>query len=392
MQEIIIILLALCLIGLIITIALLLSRKRLSSDNDFNESLNDVRKSLNDTIINFSRQINDSMAESRIKTTKDINEYRDSINEKLQNEFKVLNESVAKSMEEINHRVELRLNQGFEKNNKTFEDITNRMAVIDKAQENITKLSSDVVSLQNVLTNNQARGAFGEHQLNQILFSAYGENNRIYQTQYTMKELASGEKVRADAVIFMPEPHNIVCIDSKFPFSAYSRLFEKHSEEEEVSILREFKAEVKKHIEDISRKYIIPNKTAEYAVMFVASDGILAIIHTKCPELIELAQNKSVLIVSPTTIFPLLQTYKMVYIDHERNKNAKEISEQIKLLNKDFIKVGSEWDKINKGINSLHKNSEDFDKRVNRISDKFEKIKIADFDEDERVIENKEEE
>lgn len=390
MDTLLIILVSLCLLAAIIIIILLLTgpTRHQNVVNNSDESLQKIVQAMQNTLLSFNTNILNSLSNNRLTTTKDIHDYQESINFKLQEQFKLLNETVEKRLEMINTKVEDRLTKGFEKNNATFQSISDRMAIIDQAQANITKLSTEVVGLQDVLTNNQARGAFGEQQLYQILYAAYGENPKIYKTQYTLKK-GKGEQrdVKPDVAIFMPEPHNVLCIDSKFPFSAYSKLFDKQESVEEAEIMKSFKKEVVNHIDTVANKYIIPNKTADYAIMFVPSDGILALIHSKCQDLVERAQNKNVLIVSPTTIFPLLQTYKMVYIDHERNLNVKQITEQIALLNKDFTKLDSEWGTINKGITSLYHNSDTFDQRVNRITNKFKKIKVADMSSE--MIENK---
>lgn len=412
MEIYIIILSAINILLIIFLIYIFLRKSNKNSSNtnnivEINESLDKVkdylRESLSNTLLNFDKRITDSlqqnmksstndMSEYRLKTTNDFIDFQEKINKKLQEQFKILNDSVEQRMTLINNKVDERLEKGFEKSNETFKNIIERMAVIDKAQQNITTLSNEMMGLQQILTNNQARGSFGEYQLNQILFSAYGENEKMYKIQYTIREQKNKEAVRADAAVFMPSPHNVVCIDSKFPFSSYSKLFDEKVDEDEDKIIADFKKEVKKHINDISSKYIIEGITADYAIMFVASDGILALIHSKCPDIVELAQQKSVLIVSPTTIFPLLQTYRMLFIDYERSKNAKEISYQISLLNKEFGKIETDWDKINNNIGKLYQQSESFDKRVDVITKKFNKIKSVDFTKEEQVIEQEQKE
>lgn len=391
-------LIALGVINLVLIVVLVLfvvMRKPVTSNvGEIDLKLDSVKDNLRDaitkTMLNFNESVNTKLIESMRNSNKDLTEFKEKstqdfiklqegINNKLQEQFKVLNVEVEKRMTMINEKVETRLTAGLEKSNKTFETIVERMAIIDKAQANITNLSSEMVSLQNVLSNNQSRGAFGEYQLNQILMSAYGENEKLYRTQYEIKEKKGGEKVRADAIIFLPEPHHLVAIDSKFPFSSFSKLLDKLEPTEEVELLKSFKSEVKKHITDIADKYIVAGKTADYALMFVASDGVLAMLHSKAKEIVEHALSKNVVIVSPTTIYPLLQSLRVLFYDYERAKSAKEITFQLGLLNKDFGRLAADWNDVNATIARLGKQGEKFDARVNRLTVNFTKIKTVDF-------------
>jgi DNA recombination protein RmuC len=396
MDLMLIILVTLNLVIVVGLVIFLFNRKPANNTNlgDLDIKLDSVKDNLRDaitkTMLNFNESVNSKLIESMRNSNKDLTEFKekstqdfvklqDGINNKLQEQFKVLNIEVEKRMTMINEKVELRLTAGLEKSNKTFETIVERMAIIDKAQTNITNLSSEMVSLQNVLSNNQSRGAFGEYQLNQILMSAYGENDKLYKTQYEIKEKKGGEKVRADAIIFLPEPHHLVAIDSKFPFSSFSKLLDKLEPEVEVELLKSFKSEVKKHITDVADKYIVAGKTADYALMFVASDGVLAMLHSKAKDIIDHALAKNVVIVSPTTIYPLLQSLRVLFYDYERAKSAKEITYQLGLLNKDFGKLATDWNDVNATIARLGRQGERFDDRVNRLTENFTKIKTVNF-------------
>ncbi|HKL47839.1 MAG TPA: DNA recombination protein RmuC, partial [Candidatus Izemoplasmatales bacterium] len=227
---------------------------------------------------------------------------------------------------------------------------------------------------QNILSNNQSRGAYGEYQLNQLLYSVYGQNKKLYQTQYTIKDRQ--KSVRVDAVIFMPKPNEMIAIDSKFPYASYSKLFndntlEKDAEDKMVS---QFGRDVKKHITDVAKKYIMPPKTTDYALMFVPSDGILSLLHSKLQNVIEYARDKSITIVSPTTIIPLLSSFKAFVIDYERSKHMEKINTELLKLGKDFKKFGGEWAKLNRAIQTVKNDSDRFDTRVERIHSKFESI------------------
>ncbi|MBN2540888.1 MAG: DNA recombination protein RmuC [Bacilli bacterium] len=344
------------------------------------ESMLDFNKAVSEQLQKQSESSSENITEFRLNVNKELVNFQEKIKENLNKDFSSLNESVEKKMFEINSKVEERLSKGFHDTNETFTKIAERVQVIDDAQKKIQNLSEEMVSLQTILSNNQARGSFGEYQLNQLLLSVFGDNKRLYDTQYTFKETKDGP-VRADAVIFLPEPKGMIAIDSKFPYSSYAKLFDNKdlSKQEEESLISSFGQEVKKHITDIAKKYIITGVTTEYAIMFVPSDGILALLHSKLLNVVEYARNKNVTIVSPTTLVPLLSSFQAIIIDFEYNKHTKEIIDQLKKLKKDFRIFGDEWSKLNRTIETLQKDTDKVNTRVERLSDKFKDIDKVEF-------------
>lgn len=366
---------------------------------------NSLTKNVYESMLKFSQEVNDQLrkqtdmsndniTEFRINVNKELVSFQEKIKESLGKDFTVLNESVEKKMFEINSKVEDRLSKGFKDTNETFTKIAERVQVIDDAQKKIQSLSEEMVSLQSILSNNQARGSFGEYQLNQLLLSVFGENKRLYDTQYTFKDTKDGP-VRADAVVFLPEPKGMIAIDSKFPYSSYSKLFDNKGleKEEEEKLISDFGREVKKHITDIASKYIIHGVTTEYAIMFVPSDGILALLHSRLIAVVEYARNKNVTIVSPTTLIPMLSSFQAILIDYEYNLHTKEIIDQLKKMKKDFRIFGDEWAKLNRTIDTLGKDRDKVSTRVDRLSSKFEDIDKVDFIDvnSENSLENSEE-
>jgi len=222
--------------------------------------------------------------------------------------------------------------------------------------------------------------------LNQLLLSVFGENDRLYQTQYTILK-DKNETYRADAVIFMPKPNGMVAIDSKFPYSSYSKLFDNNelTKEENDRLISDFGREVKKHITDIANKYIVTGITSDYAIMFVPSDGILALLHSKLVTIIEYARNKNITIVSPTTLIPLLSSFQAVAIDFERSKHTKEIIEQLKKLKINFRIFGDEWSKLNRSIDTLRKDGDKVNNRVEKLNTRFHDIDKVNFLEEPKV-------
>lgn len=365
-----------------------------------------VSLSIFESIMKFNDQVNAKLMDNNQKSAENITAFRISVNSelagfqekismRLNTSFQGLNDAIEKRMGLINEKVEDRLSKGFIETNQTFLQIAERVKVIDDAQKNIQGLSNEMIGLQKILTNNQSRGSFGEYQLNQLLYSVFGENKKLYDIQYTIPEArGKREKVRADAVVFMPAPNGMIAVDSKFPFSAYAKLFDNKelSKEEEEKTIQLFGADVKKHITEIAAKYIIPGITADYALMFVASDGILALLHSKLTNVVEYARAKNITIVSPTTLIPLLSSYRAVSIDYERSKYTAEINRELLNLNKEFEKFNADWMRLNENIQKLTKQSFDVNSRVEKITTKFGRIKNVDLPEGElpKAIEGEE--
>lgn len=289
----------------------------------------------------------------------------------LNENFSSLNERISTNLDKINMRVEERLNEGFEKTNKTFVNILERLSKIDEAQKKIDSLSTNIVSLQDVLTDKKSRGTFGEVQLNHILTSVFGEkNNKIFELQ---KKLTNG--TIADAVLYIPEPVGMLCVDSKFPLENYQRMIDKNIADSERKIYeRDFKTNVKKHINDISSKYIINGVTSEQSIMFLPAEAIFAEINAYHQDLIDYASEKKVWIASPTTLMSVMSTVQVVLRNMEREKYAGIIHDELNKLGKEFKLYKDRWDSLAKDIKKV---SDDVDKihiTSNKIEKKFDRI------------------
>lgn len=345
----------------------------------------------NDIEMSMGKQMKELLAENNKNSEANnakLERFQNNIQESLNKRFDALNLQMDNKLKDINKKVDERLEQGFKNTTETMAQVRERLQAIDDAQKNIENLSKDVVSLKNVLEGNQTRGQYGEFQLGMILNSVFNGATHCYEEQYTLKKGRDGNDVRADAVVFMPEPNKMICIDSKFPFQDYSKIFESDKDEEKNQYRKAFKEDVKKHIRDISDKYIIDGMTAPEAIMFVPNDGVFAYIHQEFEDIIELAQQKRVILTSPSTLRPILVTINMVRIEVQRNKHIKEISNQLVRLGKDFRLFSEEWSKLSKSIDTIAERNNKLDKRVNRINSHFESISTAD---DLDAIEAKEE-
>jgi len=263
------------------------------------------------------------------------------------------------------------LNEGFEKTNKTFTNIVERLTKIDEAQKNIDKLSTEVVSLQHLLTDKKARGTFGGVQLNHILSSIFGEGNKkVYDTQVT---LSNGKMV--DALLYLPEEMGNLAIDSKFPLENYQRMVDRELTERERELAgRTFKQDMKKHIDAIATKYIIPTETSDQAVLFVPAEAVFAEINAYHQDIVDYAQRKRVWIASPTTLMSLLTTVQVLLRNVERDKYAKVIQEELIRLGAEFNRYQDRWDKLSRNIDTINKSVKEIHTTSNKIGKRFQEI------------------
>lgn len=341
----------------------------------------------NDIELSVAKQMKE-IAEHDNKTNELNNEklerFQQNIAESINKRFDSLNEQMTLKMSEINKKVDQQLEQGFKTTTESMSQVRERLKVIDEAQKNIESLSKDVVSLKNVLENNQNRGQYGEYQLSMVLHNVFGDTIGCYKEQYTIKNAKDEEnKVRADAVVFMPEPNKMICIDSKFPFATYARLFETTDEKEKEDLQKLFVSDVKKHITTIKNKYIIDGKTAPQAIMFIPNDGIFAYIYQNCESVVEYARQCEVILTSPSTLPAILVTINMIRIEGERAKNVREITNQLVKLGKEFGMFSKEWETFSTQLGRASSSKDKLDNRVNKINNKFEALKISDTKYDE---------
>ena len=387
MEIITLIVACLALVAVIIAIVLIVrnSNKKIEAPQLDLKEIGALQQQLNSLTDQLKTNIKLSVSEEMNKILEQSGKNSEANNEKLErfqknitdslaNRFDALNKQINDKLLEINKKVDEKLAEGFKGTAETMAQVRERLQAIDTAQKNIEKLSTDVVSLRSVLEGNQSRGQYGEYQLSMVLHNVFGDTTGCYQEQYTMKKVKDGDDVRADAVVFMPEPNKMICIDSKFPFQDYQRIFETDNSEEKERLTKEFGNAVKKHITVIKDKYIVEGKTAPEALMFIPNDGVFAFVHQNLEEVIEYARSKKVILTSPSTLPAILVTINMVRIEVERSKNADEINKHLQRLAKDFEMFGREWDKFSNALEQTGKRREELDHRVGRITGKFQAI------------------
>jgi len=286
-----------------------------------------------------------------------------------------LNARIDARLGEISTRVNERLDEGFKKTNETFVNVMQRLATIDEAQKKIDTLTGSVVSLQELLGNKQSRGAFGEVQLEALVRNALPPG--AFELQYTLPNGA-----RVDCVLRLPDPTGLVCVDSKFPLENYHRMFEPEVNEVDRALAqRQFRADVRKHVDDIARKYILPNETSDGAVMFVPAEAVFAEIHAYHAEVVDYANQKRVWIVSPTTLMAVLNTARAVLKDVETRKQIHVIKEALARLAVEFGRFDERLRDLAKHVRQAHEDVEKIQVTGGKISQQFQRIESAEIDE-----------
>ncbi len=336
---------------------------------------------------NNNNDIIERMGKLETTVVRELGDYSININKSLNQEFTDLNERLDNRIRLLNDKVNSRLDENFEKTNKTFTSVLERLSKIDEAQKKIDGLSNDIVSLQGILTDKKTRGIFGEVNLHQILSSVFGENNKVYKMQYPLE---NGTIV--DCMLFTPEPLGMIGIDSKFPLENYRQMVDKNNSKEMRSQAEKlFKADMKKHIDAISSKYIIPGVTTDQAILFLPAEAIFAEVNAYHSDIIEYAYKKRVWITSPTTLISTLTTIQVMIKNLERDKYASIIHQELKLLDEEFKRYKDRWDKLSRSIDTVSKDVKEIHTTTEKITKRFNSInqvEMSDNDENTKVIEH----
>lgn len=333
-------------------------------------------------IISIVKNINEANITERLgrletEVVKELNTFQTSLSKNLSDDFDKQSEKMEYRLRLINDKVNERLDENFERTNKTFTSVLERLSKIDEAQKKIDTLSTDIVSLQSILTDKKSRGIFGEVNLRHIMSSVFGENNhKVYQLQYTLEN-----GTIADCVLFAPEPLGMIAIDSKFPLEHYRMMVDKNNG---VAVRNEsekqFRMDMKKHIDAISSKYIIPGVTSDQAILFLPAEAIFAELNAYHEEIIEYAYKKRVWITSPTTLISTLTTIQVIMQNIERDKYASIIHKELNLLAEEFKRYKDRWDKLSRSIDTVSRDIKDIHTTTNKITKRFESINRVEMD------------
>ena len=331
----------------------------------FMNLLSNKKERLNDA------NMTERLARFEININKEINDFKSNLSKDISNDFDKLSRNIEIRLNMINDKVNERLDQNFEKTNKTFTNVLERLSKIDEAQKKIESLSSDIVSLQSILTDKKSRGIFGEVNLKHILTSVFGENNsKVFSLQYMLPN-----STIADSILFAPEPLGTIAIDSKFPLENYRMMVDKKLPVDvRERYVKQFKVDVKKHIDAIGDKYIIPNVTSDQAIMFLPAEAIFAELNAYHNDLIEYAYKRRVWITSPTTLMSTLTVIQMIIKNIERDKYTSIIHDELNKLGIEFGRYKERWDKLAKSIQSVNKEVENVQITSEKIAKKFDMI------------------
>lgn len=284
-----------------------------------------------------------------------------------------LTRSLNERLEQVNQSVQQNLRTSAERTGKSLSDLNERLAVIDRAQKEITTLSGHVVGLQQILDNKQARGSFGETRLNDLVQDALPRE--AYALQHT---LSNGR--RADCLILLPDPPGPVVVDSKFPLESYRSMTAAETAEQRKGATTQLGRDVLKHASDIAERYIVPGETADAALMFLPSESVFSELHLNLPDIIQKCRDLRVYPVSPNTMWLTLNTVRAIMRDVEMHKKASLIQQEVRILMEDVDRLGARVDKLRSHFGQAEKDITDIETSARKISSRGEKISNAELE------------
>ncbi|MEE8273368.1 MAG: DNA recombination protein RmuC [Alphaproteobacteria bacterium] len=297
------------------------------------------------------------------------------LTERLHAQERLLAKTLEERLADISRRVGESLEKSSTQTHKTMSEVRERLAVIDAAQKNISELSGQVVSLQEVLSNRQARGAFGEVQLNDLVSNILPPSAYSFQTT-----LAGGQ--RADCLIALPNPPGPIAIDAKFPLESYHALRAARDDAAKTVAARAFRSDLLKHINDIAGKYIVPGETAESALMFLPSEAVYAELHANFADVVEKSYRARVWIVSPTTLWATLNTVRAVLKDVRMREQAGVIQTQVLALLEDVVRLDERVAKLQKHFEQTGEDVRQIRISTDKVTRKAERIEEIQLEDD----------
>jgi DNA recombination protein RmuC len=322
-----------------------------------------------DHLLQVLQKITDTQQSARFELSKNLQQQATTLAEQV----KQLTQSIDQRLKDIAGQVERRLADGFEKTNQTFTDIVKRLALIDDAQKKITELSSNVVSLQEVLNDKRSRGAFGEVQLTALI------RNVLPEQHFSLQHTLSNGRI-ADCMLYLPKPSGDIAIDAKFPLESYKKMTDLQlPAEERKQAQRQFKQDIKKHINDIADKYIIANETADGAIMFLPAEAVFAELHAYHADIVEEAHRRRVWITSPTTLMAVLTTARSVLKDDATRRQIHLIQEHLIKLADDFSRFRGRFDNLAKHIDQAAVDVKQIHTSADKISSRFSQIEKVEW-------------
>ena len=293
--------------------------------------------------------------------------------EALRQQERALSVSLDQKLSDVIKNVNGGLDKTTLKTQENLNALKERLAVIDHAQKNISELSKDVVGLQEILSNKQARGAFGELQLEDLVKAALPAG--AYDFQVTM-----GNGKRADCVIKLPNPPGSIVVDAKYPLEDYRRLVDAATKPEKDLAARQFKAAVMRHVTAISEKYIIPNETADSALMFLPSESVYMELHTNFLDVLDASYKLKVWIVSPTTLMATLNTVRAILKDAKMREQAGLIQQEVQKLMVDLGRLDQRVNKLGQHFSQASEDIRQIQISTEKVARRGERIEMLELD------------
>jgi len=296
------------------------------------------------------------------------------LSERLLNQERALNQALEERLTRIDRRMHEGLDKTAKRTHESMTDLRERLAKIDEAQKNITELSAQMVGLQDILANKQARGAFGEIQLNDLVGAALPPSAYRFQAQLANKRVA-------DCLLDLPNPPGPIVIDAKFPLESYHKLRAAETDADQKQAGREFGTAINTHVRNIAERYILPGETAESALMFLPSEAVYAELHANFPEVVEKSYRARVWIVSPTTLMATLNTVRAVLKDVQMREQAHLIQDEVRRLLTDVARLEKRVGNLRGHFGQASKDIDEIETSAGKIArrgDRIEQIELGD--------------
>ena len=340
-------------ICLIIALLLMISRKKLS--NIHSDSVAELKGQLSQMVQASSQQqqnITSQLSEQSARMEQTLSNFRQQLGHSLQQQTQSTHDNLTK--------------------------LSERLAVIDRANSQITELTGQVTQLHNILANKTERGAFGEVQLENLVKTVLPPNSYAFQVTLPNQK-------RADCILKLPNPPGDIVIDSKFPLDAWYNLQNSETKEQQIAARRQLAISVRGHVKDIQDKYIIAGSTAESACLFLPSEAVYAELHANLPDVIDASYKARVWIVSPTTMMATLNTVRAVLRDARlREQTAIIQSEMLKLI-EDVSRLDARVENLNRHFSQVQKDISEIQTSTSRISKRSYRITELEVPEDENI-------
>ncbi len=362
--------------GLLMAIGCYLVFTKNGSSNDLSNILKSDLANLREFLIQKLFQehlLNTQRMDSNFKDNleqfkREINLHMTSNNTQVNQQIEKMNTTLYQQLRDVRTHLDNSLTSNLSKSNQAYSDIIKRLSLIDSAQKRISELSSNMLVLQEILSDKQCRGVFGEVQLATIV------KNIIPASHFKLQHTLSNGK-RADCILELPDPTGKLVIDSKFPLESYRTLSKSSiTPQDRLVATKQFKKDIKKHIVDIAAKYIIQDETADCAIMFIPAESVFSEIHAHHPDLVNESFESRVWMVSPTTMMAILNTSSAVIKDLARQKEINLIQKHLNYLSQDFGRFQKRMDALSRHIRLANEDVDNVNASAKKIVSRFDQI------------------